>query len=345
MARRQDEDTSPALEALHSSSTLFRTFAACNDLFMVSFMEDIYAEKYRPELWGFLITLMCRYWFGRVWIIQEFVAARCLLIICGDTEIQQLTLEDASRFFETPASVTALTKLKIDHPRIQSHPWLEKALHAGTLSKFRRQYDEDPRLIHVVELLGIGSGYNATDPREKVYALLGLAVTNSKLEPRYDQPIETVYIDATRHIVDECGDLAILSMAGDKRDVPHWRNDHSLLSWVPAFNAPKQVQFRPPLAADSFPPMTICWQQNSRLLGASGACIDEISIIQGSYAGSRIDGVHDWLTMLSACPRTYLDGYEQLDALAKTLVEDPKGFRVFTSHYFQFWLVKEAALL
>jgi hypothetical protein len=59
------------------------------------------------------------------------------------------------------------------------------------LSEFKRRLDESIQPLHLVEFLALGSEYEATNPRDKIYALLGLAATGLRLQPSYNLPVET----------------------------------------------------------------------------------------------------------------------------------------------------------
>jgi hypothetical protein len=145
--------------------------------------------------------------------------------------------------------------LMVDYPGAEeSHPRLETIPHAYILSEFKRRLDKSIQPLHLVEFLALGNEYEATNPRNKVYALLGLAATGSRLQPSYKLPVETVYANATRYVINESQDLAILAAVEERQDGTNSRNNYSLPSWVPNFNIPAYAHFRLPLVAANLPP-------------------------------------------------------------------------------------------
>ncbi|KAK0707764.1 heterokaryon incompatibility protein-domain-containing protein [Lasiosphaeris hirsuta] len=90
-----------------------------------------------------------------------------------------------------------------------------------------RSIEELPRL------LDISSFCEATDPRDKVYALLGLATGTEGYGflPDYDIDLEEVYVKTAILIVASCGPLALLTRTVCRRSispalpwVPDWRS-------------------------------------------------------------------------------------------------------------------------
>ena len=138
---------------------------------------DEYINRHSWGHWRALTTLMQRHWFNRVWIIQEFIAAREVLILCGGTTISREDLVKASRFLGF-FNVGRLV-LIAEYPGYEESR-LETVEHAYILSESKRRLENSSRQLHLVEFLAPGSEYEATNPRDKVYALLGLAAPGSK---------------------------------------------------------------------------------------------------------------------------------------------------------------------
>ncbi len=71
----------------------------------------------------------------------------------------------------------------------------------------------------------------STDPRDKVYALLGVSREGkfAEFQPDYSLPVRTVFTRTARYLILTRGDLQVLAFAEDKPQ----ENDLGLPSWVP----------------------------------------------------------------------------------------------------------------
>jgi hypothetical protein len=226
-----------------------------------------------------------------VWIIQEFLAAKEVLILCGSVPVSWEHLEKASRFFTLSSlSRFVLMHLMNDYPQLKSSLF-KPISRAYKLSRFRSRLNNSIQPLHLMEFLSLGSGYRATNPRDKVYALLGVANRNSRAHPDYRLDVETVYVDATRYVINESQDLAILAVVENTRGEASLENTYSLPSWVPNFDVQKSATFRKPLVAVNLPPPRIVWQPNPRMIGISGAELDRILYAEDSSIGPRIEGI------------------------------------------------------
>lgn len=90
-------------------------------------------------------------------------------------------------------------------------------------------------------MLEIFRAFDATDPRDHVYATLGIikvTASNHDLDPPpivvdYTRSVADVYADAARHIMEAGSGVHLLCLVQD----PPTRNQHGIPSWVPDFSA------------------------------------------------------------------------------------------------------------
>ncbi|KAG7284760.1 hypothetical protein NEMBOFW57_009371 [Staphylotrichum longicolle] len=91
-------------------------------------------------------------------------------------------------------------------------------------------------LYHLLFYLRSGMGYKATDPRDYVYALLGLAEDREALGiiPDYTQPVEDVFTDVTRRLVANgyTDSLAFALSTKATTGLPSWVPDWRSMSHV-----------------------------------------------------------------------------------------------------------------
>jgi hypothetical protein len=173
----------------------------------------------------------CRYlgsffgsaWFARVWCVQEISLAKNATVMFGARE--QLPWAAAGA---TSAWINAVRRhgnsLSRDIWRIPN-VW-------GAYSMFlAKRYKPNQLLFALLDFQHCQS----SDPRDKIYALLGLIEDRADGSPclnvQYDRSIRKVYIDAATSILESTADLSLLSA----------RNFGSakIPTWVPTWNRDK----------------------------------------------------------------------------------------------------------
>ena len=183
-------------------------------------------------------SLMARDWFQRVWTVQEAAApVKTKTIQCGDSQIDWWSFIAAAKFLShafrrpdltvyfpdiSPLGTTSLRGLfNLDQ--------LQKMIAIGA-------YQADlPRTLANYRY------YKATDPKDKVYALLGL-VTEALTENwiyDYSLDYQTVYLKVAEHCLLYQGSLECLGYCNASAQDP------GLPTWVPNWNHPS---VRHPLA-------------------------------------------------------------------------------------------------
>ncbi|KAH8893202.1 hypothetical protein GQ53DRAFT_592027, partial [Thozetella sp. PMI_491] len=139
-----------------------------------------------------ILTLLKREWFQRIWVLQEVAAARNIRIKCGSTEIDGYA-------FCLGLSVLNLFYQKSSDLMISPIAYLIRG------APFRPQYESSKinrlnrfslNLHPLVELVNMYHTYKATDPRDKVYALLGMSSddpSTTGLLANYETPWKEVF--------------------------------------------------------------------------------------------------------------------------------------------------------
>ena len=128
--------------------------------------------------------------------------------------------------------------------------------------------------------------FQATDPREKIIALMGLAKNvgpraSRSIVPDYSKSTVDLYRDMTGRVIKEENSLCLLSTAEDNSDgkmlsLPSWVPDYSLGQRATIIGFPIiQLKYQ----AASLDPMTARWTTASNVLGLQGRCEDVIKIV------------------------------------------------------------------
>ncbi|KAK3493505.1 heterokaryon incompatibility protein-domain-containing protein [Neurospora crassa] len=133
-------------------------------------------ERYtrRPDNYAGILALLQRSWFQRIWVLQEVAAARHILIKCGSAEVDGY------------AFCLGLNALKISkelRPNLRARILSVTYLIRGAI--FRPKYtttcQTDNFSLNIRPLGELSEMYHtreATDRRDKVYALLGMSSDN-----------------------------------------------------------------------------------------------------------------------------------------------------------------------
>jgi hypothetical protein len=173
--------------------------------------------------WKALASILRRPWFWRTWIVQEVVLNPNVELVLGGNTLSWDDLEKIVVLLEGPApkiwhlgqaiSASELPFSRINRIR-QRHRRRHDLTIPAELPRDEMEIDgsignltaepediypaspvaDDPELL---DLLLMSRGLGATDPRDKIYALLGLG--KHDIVPDYDTSAEDVFIEFAQH--------------------------------------------------------------------------------------------------------------------------------------------------
>ena len=128
---------------------------------------DFLLRSYPPDLpcWVALFKLLSRPWFTRVWILQEVAVPKLISLHCGDRFLPWDILDLAIR----ELLILELPFYLLGTSTSDRHNW--DAI--DNLIRLRRIIQER-RYMGMQGLMRLSRHHQASDPRDKVYALLGL---------------------------------------------------------------------------------------------------------------------------------------------------------------------------
>ncbi|KAI0139128.1 HET-domain-containing protein [Hypoxylon sp. NC0597] len=148
-----------------------------------------------------------RRYFFRIWVIQEIAMANGLTLYCGDKGV----------------SWAALNAIRIPYRYIRTVPWLLQYVQGGTSVMAQPE--------GLLELLDATSNCAASDPRDNVFAVLGLLRDGifEGLIPDYCLSTEQVYIGIASYLILRHNKTEILSYPkGRSGSLPTWVPDWSI---------------------------------------------------------------------------------------------------------------------
>lgn len=183
--------------------------------------------------WDDFFSIFSRQWFGRVWIIQEFVAAKECVFLCGDDIIDSSTLLRVGQLIE-------------DDSLLRSMRNFNRRRHLGANVARLAALKRMEKKTDILELLWSTHLFRATDPRDRVFALLHMAqeIAPDMISDLIDYRLDTDQVLVKIASLSLCkGSLNVLSFAQSSGDL------YRLPSWVPYWTA---LDF-------SYMPLVISW--------------------------------------------------------------------------------------
>jgi hypothetical protein len=207
-----------------------------------------------------------RRWFSRMWVVQEVTLARRIIVRCGESSLSweniellgnMLTLlgwqnalalqaresfgrtlgDETIRFANIRRKLTTRISDISKEPRTQWSSPIPKWFSWNSQNPSTSKKEEESWYAYFQHLLFETRSYSATDPRDKIFAVLGIA--KQALSPKMDMPIQpdysdmsdtqSIYLSITSMLLQKLPRLSHLSLVEDKAT----RRLSSLPSWVP----------------------------------------------------------------------------------------------------------------
>lgn len=173
------------------------------------------------EVWGALRNVLASPWFKRIWTYQEVIVARKITVHCGTYQMDWERFVSILGWIHTCGRSAFVQYLNEDVlPTWEAREVYHKPYSSGftlrrlSTSLIRTRYRD------------------ATDPRDKVYALFGIVgedflTLGQDLYPDYSLSVRDTYIATAKMCLLAHLDLMALSAAGGHRE------ESDLPSWVP----------------------------------------------------------------------------------------------------------------
>lgn len=238
---------------------------------------------YDSTAWDALEQFFCRKWFTRTWVLQEIVLSQRPLAFCGHRELDWVVIQFAASW---------ITRQRYAE---RSQRWgLTRTKNVHMVWSFGAKSSLDSLLL-------LTKDFQATDPRDKVFGLLGMATDCRQaippaLKPDYLKSTPDVFSDATRYIIKTSKCLDVLSHIGFVApfEPPPDACKRHFPSWVPRW--------------DLGTPRTLENYSNTVALGrvedpysASGASVAALDDSHNSLMSLRLQGLRiDRIKLLSS---------------------------------------------
>jgi hypothetical protein len=282
------EDTIFAIEMLHEAES--QGFS--KDFFLRSFS----SSKYTRHVIALKQLYLRDYW-TRVWIVQEISSARSVILRCGQFSIAWSTMIRFGEAFMNSGIINDPSQGEgKSSPESDGGPsTLDLHSHRMFLFEFgpkqlpppghTRQKSGHPLLQTLLK----NRNKSSSDPRDKVFGLLGIVNSNSighdKLQINYNLPVKDVYSGVVQAVVGTTQRLDIIcssrpgvlvggwNVRPEQLKLPSWAPDWSVCPSVRRFNN-MGVPFR--AAGSSIAQTVFC--SNGQILTAKGFFLGSISL-------------------------------------------------------------------
>ncbi|CZR70120.1 uncharacterized protein PAC_20021 [Phialocephala subalpina] len=180
-------------------------------------LDNVSTRAFEPRCSLALLRLLIRPYWRRIWVLQEVARARTRTLVCGNDRLDISPLFAANSFWE-----------KIDDPAFAdlvkgADGFIYDAIiKLNTIRAFWHASHEVDTPVSII--LYRTREFFATDPRDKIYGLLGLpALKSLHVKPDYSLTVEEVYTQFSHAVFDQLGQLAPFASVNGTLEIT-WQN-------------------------------------------------------------------------------------------------------------------------
>ena len=204
--------------------------------------QQVRRERFPPlnsVEWRSVSALLSRPWFGRMWVLQEYTLARSAKVVCGK---DMMLWEELSRFISLMEAERGRWFYLFKSNQLEgvSANFLRERLRYMLAIK---QIFEARNRVELMENLMYSRWFQATDPRDKIYAVLGLS-TKVDITVDYTKEVQDVFRDTANLILFHQRALSpdfnrwkSIQIMGILAEVERTERKYALPSWVPDWTA------------------------------------------------------------------------------------------------------------
>ncbi len=177
-------------------------------------------HKMTEEQWHAMKLFFNEEYWRRVWIIQEITVASTVVMLYGDLEFPWTKL------------ASALKKLLQHSAQEHDESEIDGEIGASHLLKFREHWIDTNKPITLLQAMLWTLHTKATDPRDKIFALLGLCHDGFRLVPipNYKQSLGPIISEMSKLSFSRNRSLDLMCLKGTGTKLKH---STGLPSWTP----------------------------------------------------------------------------------------------------------------
>ena len=338
----EDSHTVPAFALIEKISKLLTVSAAqsphinASDIFNPDALQAMGLPSFPSADWESMYRLFERRWFQRSWVIQEVALADYALVVCG---CRILNWDEIGRAGQYLVSSGFFRAMQVTYGR-QGRPSFASSIQN---SRARVQLGANCSLSL---LLSSMRRFQATDPRDKIYSLLGLVrdkkdskshgkVSSNIIRPDYFSSVDTIFRQVTKSVIRHESSVTLLSTVEDGSlgvtpNLPSWVPDYAVWQEVTILGMPHNPhQYyaggdEPPVIYDSD------LDTNDDILSLAGYEIDSVIGVgmcndRKAIENRESEVLMSWLQLIATLPESYGDGQPREDVIWRTFIGNVGG--------------------
>jgi hypothetical protein len=199
----------------------------------------------RDSTWKDIDLLLSRSWFRRSWIVQELILASNIMVNCGRWSLNWDDLFEGLKICRDKLQ----SEVQINSVQGQVLTHGDPAYALGLTRESRIKFNDAifGRKYHLLEFLDLFAYTQASEERDKIFALLGLATdcSGEVFDPGYGSPLEDVVCRYANEFVREDEHLIYYTGLELPRHTPSVRGSRSgLVGISPRRSLPGGVRER-----------------------------------------------------------------------------------------------------
>ncbi|KAK8054948.1 hypothetical protein PG993_000175 [Apiospora rasikravindrae] len=283
-------------------------------------------DKAGPIMRGFG-AIAERSWWERVWVVQEVVVAKRVTVFYGDISVPWELLCRAAEQLHRSQQNCHLDSM---YPYLtEGQPLSDFARLVSNIDSTRREWRSRTPLV-ALQLLRKFRSHKATDPKDKVFALLGLVQYWGRSQPisaDYSHSIESTFLGTMMMLISSTESLSVLAGSTGRaclatRRAPSWVIDwsfpeeemeYSRLKTLVLHSAGGSIQGSVRLHGGGILESPACWIGKVEIIG-------EELIIQAATKMRKT--VSSWESLLVYAQDPYATGEPLKDAFWRTICGD-----------------------
>lgn len=334
----EDSHTIPAYNMIDRVRKLWTVSAKSSlhtntsDIFNPHALQAMDLPSFPSADWESMHRLFERRWFQRSWVIQEVALADVALVVCGCRIIIWDDVGCTGQYLVASGFFRAMQ----DTYGRQGRPTFASTIQNN---RARVKLDEDRSLTL---LLSSMRRFKATDPRDKIYSLLGLLrdkndsephseVDNDVIRPDYSSSVDTIFRQVTKSLIKDESSLALLSTVEDQGlrvtlNLPSWVPDYAVWQEVTVLGMPDNPH-KYYAGGDGLPCLYDSDLDTSHdtlsLAGYEMDSVTEIGMCNDQRPGPEV--LMSWLQLIATLPESYRDGEPRDDVIWRTLIGNLGG--------------------
>jgi hypothetical protein len=282
------------------------------------FVPNPVLNELKSSSWPAVTDIFTRPYFGRVWVAQEIIMSTTADVLCGKYTVPWPELYKAllvilsmklvvdadphnqSLTSQPPGTHVSLElKSAKDKPTQNRQLWDRLYLVGGIWEAWRGCVYYTMKYPRTLACLADSClGHEVTDPRDRIYGMLGMAISQSRygqvqpIQPDYTKTVEEVYRDACQWSIRDSGSLAMLDLCyapgtNKLRNLPTWvpdltsgmRKYRLVTDFIMGDEARMNGQFPTPLSTYFGDQFRASFNRGNDALTVRGLIIDTVSAV------------------------------------------------------------------